>query len=173
MFDEDFRHSNPTLQPEYKALAPELELIYSTIRAHFDADETARDLQIKNGDGYPIRTLLTRLSPGGEIMSHMDRNFSLTHCHRVHIPIQTHPDAVFTVGDETIHLPEGEAWEINNRRMHSVLNASPLPRIHLIIDWVIPGEPCCCAQSRHPETSCSPAACELTDWATEPCNCLQ
>jgi hypothetical protein len=34
----------------------------------------------------------------------------------------------------------GEMWEINNRRVHSVSNQGRDARVHLIIDYVQPGE---------------------------------
>ena len=40
---------------------------------------------------------------------------------------------LFTVGDETIHMPEGHVYEINNRREHLVQNKGSEDRVHLIL----------------------------------------
>jgi hypothetical protein len=63
-------------------------------------------------------------------------------------------------------------YEINNRRMHSVQNRSEEDRVHVILDFVLPGEKCCCGATRHPRTLCSPRACEPTDHLKIPCNCF-
>ena len=56
---------------------------------------------------------------------------------RIHIPIVTNPECIFTVGDNSINMKVGEIWEMNNDKMqHSVHNNGDEDRIHLIIDWV-------------------------------------
>jgi hypothetical protein len=87
-----------------------------------------------------VRALFARLAPGAEIRPHHDDGFSLTNSHRVHLPVLTRPGVAFTVGGETRGLAAGELVEINNCRVHAVRNDSPAPRVHLIVDWVIPGE---------------------------------
>lgn len=118
VFDEDFRHSDPTTRPKFERFEAELAPVYQVVREAFDEANEAEGLQTKVGSCYAIRTLLARLNPGGVIDPHMDRNFSLTHAHRIHIPVQTHADVEFRVGGEAKNLSQGEVWEINNRRMH-------------------------------------------------------
>jgi quercetin dioxygenase-like cupin family protein len=48
----------------------------------------------------------------------------------------TNKDILFTVGNTTKNLKEGEIWEINNQNLHSVQNNSKEERIHLIIDYL-------------------------------------
>lgn len=60
--------------------------------------------------------------------------------HHVHIPIISNADVLFHVGDTSITMQEGEMWEINNRREHAVENQGAIDRVHLILDYVIPGE---------------------------------
>ena len=57
------------------------------------------------GIGYFIRANLVRLAPGGTINEHRDGNFSLTHSHRVHVPIITNDRVLFNVGRETLSIP--------------------------------------------------------------------
>lgn len=172
LYDEDFRHENPTPSPMYGALRNEIEPILTIVRRHYDTSLAARRLQEKNGPAYPIRIILTRLSPGGVIPPHMDAGFSLTHAHRIHLPIVSRETVGFRVDGIDKHLAEGELWEINNRRVHAVRNLGSEARVHLIIDWVIPGQRCCCSARTNPQGKCSPSACATTDNRTEPCACF-
>ena len=123
--------------------------------------------------GYFVRANLVRLQSAGAITEHTDNNFSLVHSHRVHLPIITNAEVGFSVGNETINMKEGELWEINNRRLHTVNNAGSEDRVHLILDYVIPGEKCCCGEKLHPLTVCNPQACEMTDHLKIKCVCFQ
>lgn len=172
IFDEDMRHENPTFMPEYKLLESQLKPLYAFIKRHYNKSLKYKRLQKKHGNAYPIRTILARLRPNGSIRAHMDRNHTLTHGHRIHIPIVTDKSVYFSVGENTQYLEEGEVWEINNRHIHQVENKSEIHRIHIIIDWVIPGERCCCSIETDPHGSCSPNACKNTDFRNEPCNCF-
>ncbi|HSQ80229.1 MAG TPA: aspartyl/asparaginyl beta-hydroxylase domain-containing protein [Casimicrobiaceae bacterium] len=172
IFDEDFRHSQPTARPDYAALREHVAPVLRLIRHHYDQSGELRRLQDANGPAYPVRMLLARLLPGGVIPAHMDRVFSLAHAHRVHVPIVTHDDVKFIIDGRRQPMKEGEVWEINNRRAHEVENASPISRVHMIVDWVIPGERCCCSAHTHPTTPCTPEACRATDFRPVPCDCL-
>ena len=122
--DEDFRHYNPTYHDLYSEFRKELKPIFDFISDHF------------GGDGYIVRALFARLKGHGRIDTHTDGLFSLLKCHRIHIPIVTNDQVVFTIGGESKVLGEGEMWEINNATLHAVDNNSDEDRIHLIIDWV-------------------------------------
>lgn len=172
LFDEDFRHDNPTERKDYAAFRGEIEPVLSLLRRHYNQSLKHKRLQNKFGPAYPIRILLARLCPGGVITPHIDRGFSLTHAHRVHVPLVTHDDVKFLINGRRQPMKPGEVWEINNRQVHQVENASPLFRVHLIVDWVIPGESCCCAAHTHPGTPCTPENCHATDHAPSPCTCL-
>ena len=89
------------------------------------------------GKGKIIRILITRLKPHSNISPHLDHGTSLTKVKRTHIPLYTNPGVFFIVGDEAIHMKQGEIWEINNsNKNHAVVNNSPEPRLHLIIDYL-------------------------------------
>lgn len=170
--DYDFRHVQPTRHPALQFFEPAIRPILAITAEFFDGSETGRELTAKYGVGYFIRANLVRLSPGGEIPEHRDRNFSLAHSHRVHVPVITNRDVRFSVGRETLHLPEGDIYEINNRRSHSVRNDGDAPRVHLILDYVLKGEMCCCGRQRHPDSPCTPDACLDTDRERVPCHCM-
>ena len=44
------------------------------------------------------------------------------------------------MGDSTRKLGVGEIVEINNRRLHGVENNGSQKRVHLIVDYYVPGE---------------------------------
>lgn len=171
VYDPDFRHTHPTKLPMLQTFQAALKPVLTMIAGRYENTEHGQALIKQNGLGYFIRATLVKLLPGGTIPAHQDLNFSLTHSHRVHVPIVTNPDVLFTVGEETLHLPPGEVYEINNRRMHSVENEGDEARVHLILDFVLPGEQCCCGRKLHPDTRCSPQACMDTVRLKVPCNC--
>ena len=171
VYDADFRHTNPTMHPAMQMFGTEIERLLSPIAKHYDNTEQGRQLAAKHGHGFCIRATLVRLNPGGTIDPHQDKNHSLAHSHRIHIPVITNSQVMFHVGAQHKHLREGEVVEINNRREHFVENSSLLERVHLIIDWIITGEQCCCSTKTHPETPCSPDACLQTDRLKIECNC--
>jgi hypothetical protein len=173
VFDPDFRHTHPTRLPVLQEFEPLIRPALKMAADHFDDSPKGRELFEEHGMGYFVRASLVRLQSGGAITEHTDNNFSLVHSHRVHLPIITNAEVGFTVGDEVINMKEGELWEINNRRLHSVKNAGAEVRVHLILDYVIPGEKCCCGEKLHPLTACNPQACEKTDHLKIECVCFQ
>jgi len=171
VYDPDFRHSHPTRLPTLQIFQAALRPVLEMTAAHYEETSKGQQLIKEYGLGYFIRATLVVLKAGCEISAHQDANFSLTHSHRVHLPIVTNDDVEFTVGGETMNLPEGALFEINNRRMHSVDNKGGADRIHLILDFVLPGEKCCCGTKHHPDTLCSPQACIETVLMRIPCTC--
>lgn len=172
VFDPDFRHSHPTRLPMLQRFEPALQPVLEMVADHYEGSESGRALVKQFGLGYFIRASIVRLRAGGTIAPHTDNNFSLAHSHRVHLPIVTNDRVLFTVGPETINMNEGEVCEINNRREHSVENRGDATRVHLILDFVLPGEHCCCGKLLHPDTLCSPQACRDTDYLEIPCRCF-
>ena len=138
--DADFRHSDPTVHPPFLALEPLLHPLMDHIRGAYLQTLRQRRVAEANGPGYFIRALLTRLPAGGEIRPHIDEGESLKRCHRIHVPVISNRGALFMVGNLKFHMPEGEMWEINNRRTHAVRNTGDEARVHLIFDYVQPGE---------------------------------
>ena len=104
-----------------------------------DELNTLKDI---GANAYPkgglIRCLLVKLEAGGRIPLHIDTwiNPSANSIHRVHIPVITNDDVIFSVGGELKNMKKGECWEINNlEEKHGVNNYSSTDRVHLIFDW--------------------------------------
>jgi hypothetical protein len=171
VYDPDFRHTHPTRLPALQIFEAALKPALWLIADYFEQTEAGQRLIRENHLGYFIRASLVRLKAGCSIAAHQDMNFSLTHSHRVHLPLITNDDVLFTVGSETINMPEGQLFEVNNRRVHSVQNGGTEDRVHLILDFVLPGEKCCCGEKLHPDTRCSPQACLDTVRGKIPCTC--
>lgn len=139
--DADFRHTaTPAVHPLFHELEVHVRPLMEHIRGAYLQTLRQRRVAEANGPGYFIRTLLTRLPAGAEIKPHVDEGESLKRCHRIHVPLVTNEKAFFYVGALKFHMPEGEMWEINNRRTHAVQNGGDAARIHLILDYVQPGE---------------------------------
>ena len=133
IFDEDMRHADPTVWPRFAEIEPVLEPALELIRrAHPPAAGV--------GEGYFARIILTRLSPGSFITPHRDRGDAVMRSHRYHLALRTNEFVDFAIDGEIRHFAPGEIWEINNRRYHAVRNLGKEARIHLILDYVIPGE---------------------------------
>lgn len=134
VYDDDMRHADPTTWPRFAQLQPVLEPVLEKIR---EANESVTG----TGDrGYFVRIILTRLSPGSNINGHRDSGESLMRSHRYHLAIRTNRLVDFFIGDQPHHFAAGEIWEINNRQKHAVQNLSDEGRVHLILDYVVPGE---------------------------------
>ena len=172
VYDYDFRHTHPTRLPPMELYGPVLQPLLALIANYYESLPEARALLKYYGHGHFIRASLVYLEAGGEISPHQDKNFSLAHSHRVHIPVVTNEKVHFTVGNETMNMKEGQIIEINNRRIHFVRNDGKDGRVHLILDWVTPAEPCCCSYKTHAGVPCSPKACIETDRLKIPCNCF-
>ena len=169
--DSDYRHKDGTRRPALAAFEPVIRPILGIIADFYDQSPKGIALGKEFGLGYFIRAKFARLLPGAAIAEHRDMNFSLTHAHRVHVPIITNDQVWFTVGGETLNIPEGEIYEINNRCPHSVRNEGDGPRVHLIVDYVLKGEMCCCGEKRHADEPCTPEACLDTVSGRIPCTC--
>lgn len=171
VYDDDFRHTKPTRHPALQTFGPLIRPVLAIAANFFDTSERGRALTQKHGIGYFVRAGLIRLDPGRAIDEERDENFSLTHSHRLHVPIIGNASACFKVGRETLNIPEGEIYEINNRRPHSLSNGGETALVHLVLDYVLKGEKCCCGDKYRPDQSCSPEACLDTDHGRLPCTC--
>jgi len=83
----------------------------------------------------PARAFLARMAPNSEIKRHKDRGDVSAKTHRIHLPVITNSDCLFTVGEEIEHLAAGELWVIDNtNQYHSVVNGGSEFRVHMIVD---------------------------------------
>lgn len=140
IYDPDFRHRNPTrfqIMDEYEPL---LARVFQLIEGHYAKALEEKIIPQERKPPYFVRIIMTRLSAGGEIEAHTDGGMSLKRCHRIHLPIITNEKCMFTSGETTLHMRAGELWEINNRQMHCVKNEGDESRVHIILDYVQPGE---------------------------------
>lgn len=77
--------------------------------------------------------VLVKLKPKRNILPHTDGGWFVD-THRLHIPIVTDPDILFTIADKKVHLKKGWIYELNNLVEHSVLNPTDVERVHLMVD---------------------------------------
>lgn len=100
-----------------------------------EIDPIVKDMELKH-NGKVGRILLVRLKDEGNIPTHEDYGTYLSVSRRHHLPIVTTKKVFFIVNNEKRNLKEGELWEINNSKSHSVENLGQDTRIHLIFDIV-------------------------------------
>ncbi len=86
------------------------------------------------------KCLIPRMRPGTTIPEHIDLSTVFNVSHRIHVPLQTNNDVYFMIKGERCIMEEGNAYEINNKVMHSVENKGSETRIHLLFDIYIPEE---------------------------------
>jgi len=96
------------------------------------------------GKWYPpggtiIRAMAAKLLAGGRIVPHRDSHPSFGAGHRIHLPIVTNPRVRFMIDGRPYQLQVGEAYEINNQKVHSVMNKGDADRINFIFDYLPPG----------------------------------
>ncbi len=133
LFDLDGRHTDPSSWPRFAQLKSALDPVLEAI------ENANRDAQVGE-DGYFIRIILTRLSPRSTIAPHQDGGYSMLRSHRYHVALTTNNLVEFEIDGKVQHFAAGEIWEINNRHTHAVRNQSDESRIHVILDYVVPGE---------------------------------
>jgi Aspartyl/Asparaginyl beta-hydroxylase len=86
--------------------------------------------------GRALNAQVALLAPNDDIPEHADYGPTLEATHRVHVPLETHPGVRFVVEGRVMSLAVGEAYELDNMRLHYVQNLSPVRRIHLIVDYL-------------------------------------
>jgi len=117
-----FPHASTQVHPLWAQVEPLVSPVLAAIAARLP---------------HPCRlanAMFARLDPGGHISMHSDGGAFFATCHRVHVPLRTQPQVMFVVGGERVQMAVGEAWEIDNTRLHGVTNAGSEPRVHLIVD---------------------------------------
>jgi hypothetical protein len=119
---------------------------------HFELQDTVmyndfpevRELLKEFGDKVH-RVRFMRLKPGGgELERHTDQvdpdsGGSLGKVARLHFPIKTNDDVIFTVwgtqgNAQEIHMAKNECWFLDTRKPHRALNGGNEERIHLVVD---------------------------------------
>lgn len=82
------------------------------------------------------RSRLMGLGPGANVPPHVDIHYYWRTHYRLHIPIVTNPNVLFTCDGETLHMEPGECWVLDTFRRHGVENRGGEQRIHLVLDTV-------------------------------------
>ena len=82
------------------------------------------------------RSRLMGLRAGGEVPQHVDSHYYWRTHWRIHIPVITNPQVLFSCGSETIHMKPGECWLFDSFRWHRVINGGAEQRVHLVLDTV-------------------------------------
>jgi hypothetical protein len=106
--------------PLFEKFKQELELILDSLKQFYNFNEYA--------------AFISRLSPGGVIDLHQDGGEFLEQIHRLHIPLKTNPDCLYIVEDVALNMQVGNAYEIDNMRVHGVENKGNDYRIHLVVN---------------------------------------
>lgn len=88
--------------------------------------------------GTIIRAMAAKLLAGGRIIPHRDSHPSFGAGHRIHVPIVTNPRVRFMIDGRPYQLEVGQAYEINNQKVHSVMNKGDADRINFIFDYLPP-----------------------------------
>lgn len=87
-------------------------------------------------DGILLRAMAAKLKVGGRILPHRDKLSSFHIGHRIHIPITTSAAVRYTIAGKPYQFDVGSVYEINNQRLHSVMNLGSEDRISFIFDYV-------------------------------------
>jgi hypothetical protein len=80
------------------------------------------------------RIMLAKLPAGESINPHIDRSPAAQFPHKVHIPLTTNDETFFILNEDYINMEIGSIYEVNNRKLHSVINKGKTERIHLIFE---------------------------------------
>ena len=88
------------------------------------------------GPGKLWNIQLARMKGGAKILPHVDIGIDFALSHRIHIPLVTNENVTFTVDEKNFYLDVGSVYEINNTKLHSVVNNADYGRIHIVFDYV-------------------------------------
>lgn len=113
----------------------------------YDDFDEVRDFISEQLGSKVHRVRFMRLKPGGgELERHTDQvdtdsGGTLGKLARIHIPVKTNDDVIFTVWDtkgvaQKVHMDVGEYWFLDTRKPHMAVNGGTDERIHLVIDVV-------------------------------------
>lgn len=87
-----------------------------------------------SGNSKVGRCLITKLSPGKKVKSHIDSDPHAYAYKRYHLCISGGAGNTFYCGNEKVDMLTGQFWWFNNKMPHSAVNTSMQDRVHLILD---------------------------------------
>lgn len=77
--------------------------------------------------------LITRIPAGGRVLPHTDEGWHARRFNtKVYVALQSNPDCINVVEDESINMKPGECWVFRNTVRHEVVNAGPDDRVSVI-----------------------------------------
>ncbi len=139
--DDELRHDKPTKQPALEVFSQAIRPILAVTADHFDVSPEGRALIERYGAGYFVRARLVRVCSGGTFLATPDESLSEINSHRIHVPVASNDDVRFRVGEQTLVIPEGEIYEINNLLPRNIANGGREACVHLVLDYVLDREP--------------------------------
>lgn len=78
--------------------------------------------------------------PHRDLLELSDLPDDARNAHRMHIPLATNDDCLFSEGNTVYRMRQGDVWFLDASQIHTVAALSSRPRIHLIFDFVnMPG----------------------------------
>lgn len=81
---------------------------------------------------------LMKLTPGSIIKEHIDYDLAAEEGFaRIHVPIKTNSEVVFTLNGKRVIMNEGECWYLRLSDPHSVENSGKTDRVHMVIDAIV------------------------------------
>jgi len=113
------------VSPAWAEWKPLLQPAISAVCNYFGYD--ADEVQI-------WKAMLTRLAPGMSVKPHEDLAEALAFPHRIHWVISGERGVRTLIGDDELSIVDGELFEFNNIRLHSVSNGGEDFRVHAIFD---------------------------------------
>ncbi len=121
----NYAHDQPSTFTSYGNQLPYLRDLITTV-ADLDRLNFVRLAKVANSVIIPHRDLLE--------LSELPDN--TRNAHRMHIPLVTNEDCFFNEGNTVFRMRKGEVWFLDASQIHSVAALSPVPRIHLMLDFV-------------------------------------
>jgi hypothetical protein len=90
---------------------------------------------VASRQGGLLKARLMKMKAGSSIGEHRDKFCGAEDkIIRYHIPIITHPKVTFFISRKGYNLKVGELYRLNVSKLHSVVNASNVDRVHLVFD---------------------------------------
>lgn len=86
--------------------------------------------------GFFPRVMLARMIPDTVIPEHIDSDYIFWPPHKIHLPLITNPQVIFSVRGVDYYFEKGKAYEMDNSGMHAVRNEGTTARIHLIFEYL-------------------------------------
>lgn len=137
-YDMEFIRKHNILPPYFHTTPTEY---YHVVKDCFD--------QLKTAGLTLFRARLSLIRGNYTIPEHRDTPEDTDYCIKLHIPIQTNPNAKFVFNQDKFTLEKGKAYLANVAKLHSFENNGSEDRYHIIADCIVtnPNLPFYCKNS--------------------------